>query len=113
MQYDSETDQYIYINHVENSNQNSTLLSRVDSSGSLIWNKSYNVSGNYQSHLNTLQYSPENQMLLYLLNTQPNVVVKANSSNGNITRTYQISGSSYLTICCLELRLSSHGRAYF
>ena len=81
--------------------------------GHLNWTKAIGHGSNYYSIHDTLQYSPTNHTLYYLLSTDPNIVVRRNSTTGDLLGTHQINGAYYNTWDDSQCKLSNDELAYF
>ena len=112
IEYDSENDEYFYLGHYY-SPYYSHFISKRDSAGNHIWGKAYDRSGRLNSSHNTLQYSPTYQTLYYTLHTQPNGLVKVNSTNGDIQNIYQLTGLNHDNWWKIHCSLSNDELAYF
>ena len=97
IEYDSETNDYFYLGETSDSH----CISRLNSRGDIIWSKAYSGT----SVDDTLEYSPTNQTLHYLIRTDSVGLMKINSSDGTLLTSFQISDISMLeyTKCSLSI----------
>ena len=85
----------------------------MDFTGHLNWNKAIDDGSDYYSIHDTLQYSPTFHTLYYLLNTNPYIVVRLNSSTGDLLGTHQINGADVNDWYFSQCKLSNDELAYF
>ena len=81
--------------------------------GHLNWNKAIDDGSDYYSIHDTLQYSPTFHTLYYLLSTDPNIVVRRNSTTGDLLGTHQINGADVNDWYFSQCKLSNDELAYF
>ena len=81
--------------------------------GDMIWSNAYFTNAHEYISWDTLQYSPTNQELYFMYRAFPHLMVRVNSSSGDILGKYQISGSYWYGWRSNKCRLSSDGLANF
>ena len=112
MDYDSETGDYYYLSSIYTGNL-AHVITRMNSTGQFIWDRSYAYSTECLSHRNTLQYSGVNQIVLYTAHTSLASIVKLDSSNGDIVSSHQVSLITRKQDWYHQCRLTNDEQAYF
>ena len=114
MEYDSETGDYFYGGFfVISRYHHPYFIWRMNFSGDMIWINAYFTRSYEYINRDTLQYSPTNQELYFIYRAFPQLMVRVNSSSGDLLGKYQISGSSWYSWRSNKCRLSSNGLANF
>ena len=85
IEFDPETGDFFYLGHLYDTEE-SHFISRLDYKGDVIWGKKFN---DYSVN-NTLEYSPTYETLYYLIDANPTILTKIDSTDGANINLHQL-----------------------